>query len=139
MRYRREREEIGNERDMNRTAEPVARSRHVLLLDVQDEPAAIAAYRHWHRPGGPPEAVTRAIRSSGVVALEIWHVGDRLVMLMETIAAFDAVATAARDAADPAVQAWETLMDRFQRRLPFATGDQKWVAAEQIYSLAEQP
>jgi L-rhamnose mutarotase len=31
------------------------------------------------------------------------------------------------------------LMDRFQRRLPFAADGEKWVAAERIYSLDEQP
>ena len=113
--------------------------RHVLVLDLQDDPEAIAAYRHWHRPGGPPEAVTRAIRASGVAALDIWQVGDRLVMLMETTPEFDPVANAARDAADPEVQAWEVLMDRFQRRLPFARDGEKWVEAEQIYSLDDQP
>jgi len=113
--------------------------RHVLVLDLQDDPEAIAAYRHWHRPGGPPEAVTRAIRASGVAALDIWQVGDRLVMVMETTPEFDPVANAARDAADPEVQAWEVLMDRFQRRLPFARDGEKWVEAEQIYSLDDQP
>ena len=113
--------------------------RHVLVLDLQDAPEAIAAYRHWHRPGGPPEAVTRAIRAGGVAALDIWQVGDRLVMLMETTQDFDPVANAARDAADSEVQAWEVLMDRFQRRLPFAREGEKWVEAEQIYSLDDQP
>jgi L-rhamnose mutarotase len=114
-------------------------TRHVLVLDLQDDPDAIAAYRHWHRPGGPPAAVTRAIRGDGIASLEIWHVGDRLVMLMETTPDFDPAAKAVRDAVDPEIQAWETLMDRFQRRLPFAAEGQKWVAAEQIYTLADQP
>ncbi|MFZ5793840.1 MAG: L-rhamnose mutarotase [Sphingomonas sp.] len=113
--------------------------RHVLLLDLQDDAELIAAYRHWHRPGGPPAAVTRAIRAGGVAALDIWHVGDRLVMVMETTPDFDPVANAAREAADPAVGAWDVLMDRFQRRLPFAADGEKWVAAERIYSLDEQP
>lgn len=117
----------------------MTRTRHVLLLDLQDDLAAIAAYRHWHRPGGPPAAVSRAIRAEGITALEIWHVGDRLVMLMETTPEFDPAAKAARDSADPDVQAWETLMDRFQRPLPFARDGQKWVEAERIYALADQP
>ena len=115
------------------------RTRHVLVLDLDDDPAAIAAYRDWHRPGGPPAAVTRAIRADGIASLEIWHVGDRLVMLMETTPAFDPAAKAVRDATDPEVQAWEALMDRFQRRLPFAKAGEKWVAAEQIYTLEDQP
>lgn len=113
--------------------------RHVLLLDLNDDPAAIAAYRHWHRPGGPPTAVTRAIREAGIEAMEIWHAGDRLVMVMETGSGFDPEAKRARDAADPDVQAWETLMDGFQRRLAFAEPGVKWVSTEQIFALADQP
>jgi len=112
--------------------------RHVLLLDLQDDPEAIAAYCEWHRPGGPPAAVTRSIREAGIAAMDIWQVGDRLVMLMETTDAFDPAAKTARDTADPEVQAWEVLMDRFQKRLPFAPPGTKWVEATKIYSLAEQ-
>jgi len=110
-----------------------------LLLDLKDDPDAITAYRHWHRPGGPPPAVTRAIRESGIQRLEIFQAGDRLVMVMETAPSFDPIAKARRDADDPEVQAWERLMDQYQRRLPFAPGDAKWVSAAQIYSLDEQP
>jgi len=113
--------------------------RHVLVLDLVDDEEAIAAYRAWHRPGGPPLAVTRAIRESGIASMEIWHVGDRLVMVMETTPAYDPVASAERNAQDPDIRAWETLMDRFQRRLPFAQAGQKWVPAERIYDLDAQP
>ena len=113
--------------------------RHVLLLDLVDDPALIAAYRAWHRPGGPPPAVSRAIRAADIASLDIWQAGDRLVMVMETGPAFDPAAKAARDLADPDVVAWETLMDRFQRRLAFAPPGVKWVAAEQIYALDDQP
>ncbi len=113
--------------------------RHVLLLDLNDDSAAIAAYRHWHRPGGPPAAVTRSIREAGIEAMEIWQAGDRLVMVMETGPSFDPEAKRARDVADPDVQAWETLMDGFQRRLAFAAPGVKWVPTEQIFTLADQP
>ncbi|WP_442678056.1 L-rhamnose mutarotase [Sphingomonas sp. ASY06-1R] len=112
--------------------------RHVLLLDLVDDEEAIAAYRNWHRPGGPPEAVTRAIRESGIASMEIWHVGDRLAMVMETTPAYTA-ASVERSASDPDVRAWETLMDRLQRPLPFAPAGQKRIAAERIYDLAAQP
>ncbi|KTF68051.1 L-rhamnose mutarotase [Sphingomonas sp. HT-1] len=113
--------------------------RHILLLDLHDDPEALAAYRHWHRPGGPPAAVNRSIREAGIESMEIWQAGDRLVMVMETGADFDPDAKRARDAADPDVQAWERLMDGFQRRLAFAPEGVKWVPTERIYSLDEQP
>lgn len=117
-----------------------SRSRQrVLILDLVDDAAAIAAYREWHRPGGPPPAVARAIREAGVERLDIYNAGNRLVMLMEVSAAYDADAQAARDSADPDVQAWEARMGAFQRRLPFAPPGVKWVATDHIYSLDEQP
>lgn len=113
--------------------------RCVLLVDLDHDPDAIAAYRAWHRPGGPPAAVTRSIREAGIIAMDIWLAGDRLVMVMDVDASFDAAAKARRDADDPDVRAWEALMDRYQRRLAFAPPGVKWVAAERIYALAEQP
>ncbi|MEA1086154.1 MAG: L-rhamnose mutarotase [Sphingomonas sp.] len=114
-------------------------TRHLLFLDIDPSSASVAAYRDWHRAGGPPDAINRSIRASGIESLEIWHVGDRLAMIMETGPDFSAAAKAAADAADPDVQAWEALMERFQRRLPFAPDGEKWVAAERVYSLDEQP
>lgn len=111
---------------------------HVLLLDLVDDAELIAAYRHWHRPGGPPEAITRSIREAGITAMTIWQAGNRLVMLMETGPGFDAAKKRERDRDDPEVCAWEALMDQFQKRLSFAPPGVKWVAAERIYDLAQQ-
>jgi len=113
--------------------------KHVLVLDLKNDADAASAYRHWHRPGGPPAAVTEAIRQSGIAEMEIWQVGDRLVMTMETTPEFDPAANARRDAGNPDIVAWEKLMDQFQKRLPFAPDGAKWVEAERIYTLADQP
>jgi L-rhamnose mutarotase len=104
--------------------------KRVLLLDLKNDPDAIAAYRRWHRPGGPPAVVTQSIRDSGVESMEIWNVGDRLVMTMEVGEDFGEIRE---------VRAWEELMDQFQQRLPFAPDGVKWLEAERIYSLDEQP
>ncbi|HEV7608787.1 MAG TPA: L-rhamnose mutarotase, partial [Steroidobacteraceae bacterium] len=64
--------------------------------------------------------------------------GNRLFMVMEVGPAFSLEAKAAADAADPDVQAWEKLMWKFQRPLPWAQPGQKWVPAEMIYDLARQ-
>ena len=114
-------------------------TRRCLLLNLVDDPELIAQYRQWHAPGGPPAAVTRSIRDAGILEMEIWQAGDRLVMIMETGPDFDPDAKAQRDAADPEVQAWEKMMDAFQRRLPFAPEGVKWAVASNIYSLTEQP
>ncbi|MFC3443432.1 L-rhamnose mutarotase [Sphingobium rhizovicinum] len=114
--------------------------RRCFAVDLVDDPDMIACYREWHRPGGPPQAVTAAIRADGVLDLQIWQVGDRMVMIMEQDMALapDAATKAARDAANPQVAAWDGLMRTFQRPLPFAQ-DVTWVEMESIYYLSEQP
>ncbi|WP_242183438.1 L-rhamnose mutarotase [Sphingomonas sp. CARO-RG-8B-R24-01] len=111
---------------------------HVLLLDLKDDPAGIAEYERWHAAGAVPAAVTASIRRAGIEDMRIFRAGNRLVMLMETGAAYDPAAKAAGDAADPDVQAWETLMDRFQQAIPAAVPGTKWTEAGQIFALHEQ-
>ncbi|WP_232494255.1 L-rhamnose mutarotase [Novosphingobium kaempferiae] len=114
--------------------------RRCFAVDLVNEPEMIARYRAWHAPGGPPQAVTDAIRADGVRDLQIWLVGDRMFMMIEQDAAMaaDAEGKAARDAANPDVQAWDALMRTFQQPLPFAP-DTTWVEMEQIYALSKQP
>jgi L-rhamnose mutarotase len=112
--------------------------RRCFAVDLHGDADQIARYRAWHRAGGPPMAVTAAIRADDVRQLEIWLVGDRMFMILEQGEAYDAQAKAARDAANPDVQAWDALMRTFQKPLPFAP-DQTWVEMERIYALSEQP
>lgn len=113
-------------------------TRRILILDLKDDPELIAAYEAHHGPGAVPEAIVRSIRDSGIEEMEIYRSGNRLVMVMETGPGFDPAAKAAADAADPAVIAWEELMDRYQQRLPWAPPATKWFEAERIFALSEQ-
>ena len=113
-------------------------TRRVLILDLKDDSALIAAYEAHHRPGAVPEAIVSSIRASGIDEMEIYRSGNRLVMIMDTSDRFDPRAKAAADAADPAVIAWEELMDRYQQRIPWAPPATKWLEAERIFVLSEQ-
>jgi L-rhamnose mutarotase len=126
--------------DVNALVEAVmsGTTRRCFAVDLHDDPDRIARYRAWHQAGGPPAAVTAAIRADDVRELEIWLVGDRMFMILEQGDAYDADAKTARDAANLDVQAWDALMRTFQRPLPFAP-EQTWVEMEKIYALSEQP
>jgi L-rhamnose mutarotase len=115
-----------------------ATTRRCFAVDLHDDAEQIARYRDWHRAGGPPAAVTEAIRADDVRELEIWLVGDRMFMILEQGDAYDPDAKIARDAANPDVQAWDGLMRTFQKPLPFAP-DETWVEMARIYALSEQP
>lgn len=113
--------------------------RHVLLIDLAEDPDAIARYEAWHAAGAVPPAIGASIRDAAILSMDIYRSGNRLVMVMETAGDFDPAAKAAADAANPAVQAWEAQMDTVQRPLPWAVPGSKWTPADRIYALDEQP
>jgi len=112
--------------------------RHVLTLDLRDDPDLIGQYRAWHRPGGPPPAIIESLRAAGITEMEIFLVGNRLVMILAACDEFSFEALAALNAANEEIRAWETLMWKFQQALPWAERGEKWVAMQRIFALSEQ-
>lgn len=108
------------------------------MLDLRDDPDLIAEYCDWHRPGGPPRAVSDAIRAGGVREMLIFLSGNRLCMVVEADGSFDAEAKRASEAGNPETVAWEEKMSVYQSPLPWARPDEKWVEATPIFALSEQ-
>ncbi|HEY0686764.1 MAG TPA: L-rhamnose mutarotase [Steroidobacter sp.] len=116
--------------------------RMCFAVDLRDDPEAIASYKRWHAPGGPPSGVTRSLRDAGIAVLEIYLIGNRLFMIMDVEPWYSAEAKASADANNADVQAWSQLMDTLQQALPFAkpgVNAGKWQQMECIYTLAAQP
>jgi L-rhamnose mutarotase len=95
--------------------------RHCLMLDLKDDAGLIAEYEAHHRAVWPE--VADHLRSSGVISMDIWRLGTRLCMLMETDdAVFDPQRMAEAAEADARVQAW-------------APKGGKWTPAECIFEM----
>ena len=107
--------------------------RFCLALDLHPDPASIAAYEAHHRAVWPE--VLDSLQAAGITCLEIYRVENRLCMLLEADDGFSFDRKAASDAADPKVQAWETLMSRYQQPLPSARPGDKWLLMERIFAL----
>lgn len=105
-------------------------------LDLKDDPDLIAEYERYHREVWPE--VIRSIRDSGIEAMEIYRVGNRLCMVMDVSDDFSFEAKAAADRANPRVREWEQLMWNFQQALPFAVHGEKWVRMNQIFELPDE-
>ncbi len=110
---------------------------HYYALDLQDDPALIAAYEEWHRPERIWPDIVDTIRAGGIRELETFRAGNRLVMVMEVADDFSTAGKAQADADNPRVQAWEQLMWQFQQPLPFAKAGEKWVAMTPLFSLQQ--
>jgi L-rhamnose mutarotase len=106
-------------------------------LDLHDDPVLIAEYDRWHRSGQVWPDILQSLRAAGIEEAEIFRTGNRLVLVLDVSAGFDAAAKAAADAADTRVQAWETLMWNYQKALPWARPGEKWILMQRIFSLTD--
>ena len=111
---------------------------HYLLCDLQDDPVLIAEYEAHHAAGKAWPEVTEAIRDAGILGMEIYRAGNRLMMVMETGPDYSPERHADINRSRGRVVAWEELMDRFQQRLPFAEAGVKWVPMRRIFDLEDQ-
>ncbi|GAB3533686.1 L-fucose mutarotase [Pontibacter brevis] len=111
-------------------------SRYCLALDLKDDPALIEEYERWHQAIWPE--IRQSIGDAGVVEMEIYRLGNRLFMIMETDSSFSFEGKAAMDKANPKVQEWEQLMWKYQQRVPGAGQGEKWVLMKKIFSLQEE-
>lgn len=111
---------------------------HVKFHDLRDDPELIAEYEAHHVRIWPE--VTQALLRQGVIGMDIHRLGTRLVMLMETDdQRFDPERFETEMSADPTIQAWEALMNRYQAPTPWTPSGQKWIGGQKIFSLADQP
>lgn len=107
--------------------------RYTLALDLKDDPALIADYERHHERIWPE--IETSIRDAGITDMEIYRVGNRLFMSMETDETFSFDTKAAADADNPKVQEWEALMWNYQQALPMAQPGEKWMLMERIFKL----
>ncbi|NKF24047.1 L-rhamnose mutarotase [Solimonas marina] len=111
--------------------------RQCLVLDLKDDPQLIAEYEAHHQRIWPE--ITEHLRGHGVTQMQIYRLGTRLFMVMETDGTrFDAQAFAGAERDNPVVQRWEALMDRFQAPTPWTEPGRKWTPAALIFDLAAQ-
>jgi L-rhamnose mutarotase len=109
-------------------------SRHVMTLDLKDDPRGIAAYRRHHRQIWPE--VRDSLRRVGVLRMDIYQLERRLVMVMDTREGFDLKRSfAAHVASHPRCAEWEELMKTFQQAPPGARPEQLWTPMESIFHL----
>jgi L-rhamnose mutarotase len=106
---------------------------YCLALDLKDDPALIQEYRRYHQPDVIWPEVMESIRAHGVLSEHIFLLGTRMVMVLQTTDNFSLEKKAAIDKENPAMQAWEELMWRFQQPVPGARTGEKWVLMEKIF------
>jgi L-rhamnose mutarotase len=112
---------------------------YCFVLDLQDDPALIEEYKHYHELDKIWPSVLAAARGEGVLSEAIYLAGNRLFMILQTTDDFSLEAMAAAHAANAEMQRWEKLMWKYQKPLPFARPGEKWVPMEKIFEVLSGP
>lgn len=107
--------------------------RHCFALDLKDDPALIEEYKAYHQNVWPE--IIASIKDSGIEQADIYLVGNRLFMIIDVNDEFTFEAKQAADLSNNKVVEWEDLMWTFQQQLPWATGDEKWLLMDKIFTL----
>lgn len=109
--------------------------RYCKTLSLENDPELIKEYRKVHTPGNTWPEITRGMIDVGILDMEIYLMGNRLFMIMDTIPEFDHERDMAELATKPRQSEWEAFVSRFQRTSSEATADEKWQLMERIYKL----
>jgi L-rhamnose mutarotase len=105
--------------------------RQVLAIDLRDD-SVVETYRDYHRRVWPE--VLESMRSSGVIDMQIYLLGRRLVMIADLEDGSDLrSAFATRMASNPRVAEWERLMMSLQQPAPGAGHGEWWTAMERVF------
>ena len=106
-------------------------------LMLEDDFQLITAYKKAHAAGAIWPEITQGMIDVGILDMEIYIVGTRLIMIMDAVPDFDHESAMAELATKPRQSEWEAAMARFQLTSSDASADQKWQPIERIYKLRE--
>jgi L-rhamnose mutarotase len=109
--------------------------RYCKTLSLKDDAQLIEEYKRVHAPGCAWPEITQGMREVGIIDMEIYILGTRLFMIMDTVADFDHDRAMAKLATKPRQSEWEAYVSRFQNTSAEATADEKWQLMERIYKL----
>lgn len=111
--------------------------RYCQTLDLKNEPALIAEYKRRHSAEAHWPEINAGIRSVGILEMEIYLMGSRLFMIVETPLDFDWDTAFQKLSGLPRQVEWEAYMSLFQQADPAASSAEKWQLMEQIFHLYE--
>ena len=84
---------------------------------LEDDPQLIEEYKKVHAAGAAWPEITQGMIDVGILDMEIYIMGTRLFMIMDTIPEFDHERAMAELATKPRQSEWEAYVSRFQKNL----------------------
>lgn len=109
--------------------------RYCKTLTLRNDPSLIEDYKKVHSPGEIWPEINQGMREVGILNMEIYILGTRLFMIMDTVPDFDHEAAMKELASKPRQAEWEAYVSRFQNTSADATADDKWQVMDCIYEM----
>lgn len=113
--------------------EPV--KRYCQILEITDCQELIDKYRECHDPVHSWPEIREGIRSVGILEMELYILGNKVVMIVETPLDFEWRPAMEKLATLPRQAEWESFVAAMQGCDPSATSDQKWQLMERMFYL----
>lgn len=112
--------------------------RYCQTMELRDDAELIRRYCEAHdEPHFRPE-VLAGMREVGIMEMEVYIVGTRLVMIVDAPEDFNWDEAMARLATLPGQEDWEAYVAQFQQCDANATSDQKWQMMERIFHIYDK-
>ena len=111
--------------------------RYCQTLDLKDDPALIAEYVKRHSDAEAWPEIRAGIREVGILEMELYILGTRLFMIVETPLDFEWDTAMTKLAGLPRQAEWEEYMSIFQIAKPGASSAEKWQLMDKIFHLYE--
>ena len=112
-----------------------ATKRYVQILDLRDDPEMIAEYRKWHSEEFHWKEIRDGIKAVGILEMEIYILGTRLVMIVDAPEDFDWQSAMDKLATLPRQAEWEAFVAKLQGCRADARSDEKWQMMERMFYL----
>lgn len=107
--------------------------RYCRTMDLRNNPELIAEYKLRHSKEKIWPEILEGIRSVGILEMEIYILGTRLFMIVETPLDFDWDSAMEKLVVLPRQQEWEDYMSIFQCSEPRSTSSEKWQPMERMF------
>tara|TARA_B100000767_G_C19721267_1_gene517380 strand:- start:242 stop:571 length:330 start_codon:yes stop_codon:yes gene_type:complete len=107
--------------------------RFCYTLDLKNDNKLKDEYIKHHKNVWPK--IIESMKESGIINAEIYNIGDRLFLLIDTNDKFTEKNKKKLDLKNPIVQKWESLMSNYQKKIEFSKTKEKWVKMDKIFEL----
>jgi len=111
--------------------------RYCQTLNLKDNPELVAEYRKRHAQGEVWPETLAAICEVGILEMEIYILGTKLFMIVETPLDFDWDSAMTKMATLPRQEEWEAYMSIFQQAEAGASSADKWQLMDRMFHLYE--